>query len=56
MALLAPLPKSTSLLDRLIAEGRATAPVGDLLDLGLPAGKVSRTLSDTLEDVRKDRA
>ncbi len=56
VALLTPLPQSTSVLDRLIAEGRATAAVGDLLDLGLPAGKVSRSLTDALEADRKERA
>jgi prevent-host-death family protein len=37
VARLAPLaPKSTSVLDRLIAEGRATPAQGDLADLGPP--------------------
>jgi prevent-host-death family protein len=55
VALLTPLPSSDSPLDRLVAEGRATAPAGDLLELGLPAGKVSRKLSEALEGVRSDR-
>src|SRR5688572_2722992 len=56
VALLTPLPKPASLLDRLIAERRATAPAGDLMELGLPPGKVGRKLSDALADVREDRA
>lgn len=56
VALLTPLPASTSVLDRLIAEGRATAASGDLLDLGLPTGKVTRSLTNALEAVREDRA
>ncbi len=55
VALLTPPPESTSVLDRLIAEGRATAASGDLLELGLPAGEVSRTLSDALDFTRADR-
>jgi prevent-host-death family protein len=55
VALLTPLRRSTSVLDRLVAEGRATKPAGDLLEIGLPEGKVSRTLSEALEAVREDR-
>ncbi len=55
VALLTPLPRSTSLLDRLIAEGRATAESGDLLELGLPTGRVTRKLTDALESIREDR-
>lgn len=55
VALLTPLPRSTSLLDRLIAEGRATAASGDLLELGLPTGRVTRKLTDALESIREDR-
>ena len=55
VALLTPLPTSASPLDRLIAEGRATEAAGDLLDLGLPDGKVSRKLTKALEAIREDR-
>jgi prevent-host-death family protein len=55
VALLSPFPKPASRLDRLIAEGRATDAAGDLLELGLPGGKVSRKLSAALADVRKER-
>lgn len=55
VALLMPLPRSPSILDRLIAEGRATEPTGDLLELGLPAGRETPKLTSALEAVRKDR-
>ncbi len=55
VALLTPLPKSDSVLDRLIAEGRAVDATGDLLELGLPSGKPSRALSQALESTRSDR-
>lgn len=41
VAILAPLPKTGSTLDRLIAEGLATPATGDLLDLPPPV-KLSR--------------
>lgn len=56
VALLTPLPTPGSILDRLVAEGRASAPTGDLLELGPPGGKPSRTLSEALQSVREDRA
>ena len=55
VAVLAPLPKPANALERLIAEGRATRPVGDLLELGLPTGRVSRKLSRAINALRKDR-
>ena len=55
VAVLAPLPKPANALERLIAEGRATRPVGDLLELGLPTGRVSRRASRALQELRKDR-
>ena len=55
VAVLAPLPKPANALERLIAEGRATRPVGDLLALGLPKGRVSRRASRALQELRKDR-
>jgi hypothetical protein len=47
--------RGTTLIARLIQQGRATEPVGDLLEIGLPEGKVSRTLGEALEAVREDR-
>ncbi len=55
VAVLAPLPKPTTVLERLIADGRATRPIGDLLDLPPPKGPVSRRASRALQDLRKDR-
>lgn len=57
VARLAPLPKGESILDRLIAEGKATAAEGDLLDLGPPLPRLpgERSLSEILDDLREDR-
>jgi prevent-host-death family protein len=55
VAVLAPLPKPTNALEWLIATKGATRPVGDLLDLGLPKGRVSRRLSRAVIELRKDR-
>jgi prevent-host-death family protein len=57
VAVLAPLPGHGSILDRLIAEGRATAARGDLLDLGPPPAPEpgDRPLSEILDEQREDR-
>lgn len=55
VGLLLPLPKKLSPLERLIAEGRATRPVGSLLDLPPPRGEVSTKASDALIADREDR-
>ncbi len=55
VAILAPLPEASTPLGRLISTGRATAPVGDLLDLDPPEGEVSTRLSDALEREREER-
>ncbi len=56
VALLVPLPDSDSVLSRLIASGRATAPVGDLLDLGPPLRRRrGKPLSRLLEELREER-
>jgi antitoxin (DNA-binding transcriptional repressor) of toxin-antitoxin stability system len=58
VAILAPLPPAASVLERLIAEGRATPPHGDLLDLRRPPMKMlkaSRRASRALERERADR-
>jgi prevent-host-death family protein len=36
VAMLVPLPKAATPLQKLIASGRASTPTGDLLGLGLP--------------------
>ena len=56
VAILAPLPAGASPLERLVAAGRATAPRGDLRELGAPrGGHVSRRASAVLRDLRTDR-
>ena len=52
VALLVPLPIGLSPLERLIAEGRVRAPVGDPRDLPLPEGEPSNKVS---EDLIRDR-
>jgi prevent-host-death family protein len=56
VALLSPLPAAATPLERLIAAGRASVPIGDLRDLGLPPGpRVSRRASAALRKLREDR-
>ena len=55
VALLVPLAGSLSPLARLIAEGRASMPDGDLLDLSEPAGEPSNAASEALIADRGDR-
>lgn len=52
VALLIPLPPPQTPLERLIAEGRVRAPVGDPRDLPLPEGEPSNAVS---EDLIRDR-
>jgi prevent-host-death family protein len=53
VAVLAPLAEGDA-LERLVASGRASAPEGDLLDLGPPV-KAGRGLSAALREQRADR-
>lgn len=56
VALLTPLPDRQTRLARLIAEGRATAPVGRLEDLGPPLKlRLRISLSGALEEERQER-
>jgi prevent-host-death family protein len=55
VALLVPIVEDSTPLQRLIAAGLATAPEGDLLELGPPPGKVSRSLSEALLEEREER-
>ena len=55
VGLLLPLPEELSPLERLIAEGRATRPVGNLLDLPPLPGEPSTEVSDALIADREDR-
>jgi prevent-host-death family protein len=55
VAILAPLPEASTPLRRLVTSGRATAPAGDLLELGTPEEAVSTRLSDALFEEREER-
>jgi antitoxin (DNA-binding transcriptional repressor) of toxin-antitoxin stability system len=55
VAILAPLPKSMSVLERLKREGRLTPAKGDLLALKRPPMAMSRRGSEALELQREDR-
>ena len=56
VAILAPLPETSTPLGRLIVSGRARAPAGDLLELGTPEGEpASTSLSEALDEEREDR-
>jgi prevent-host-death family protein len=55
VAILAPLPKPVSMLERLRADGRVTPARGDLLALRRPRMAVSRRGSCLLAIQRRDR-
>lgn len=55
VAVLGPLPESSTALGRLVAEGRATEPVADLLELGPPCGPVTTEASEALREERGER-
>lgn len=56
VAILAPLPKPASVLERLRLEGRLTPAAGDLLTIMRPlTGRTSRRGSRALQRVRADR-
>jgi prevent-host-death family protein len=55
VAVLAPIGRPKSSLARLISSGRVLAPTGDLMDLLPPKDRVSKNVSEALEDVRSDR-
>jgi prevent-host-death family protein len=57
VARLAPLPKGESIVDRLIAEGKATPAKGDLRALPppLPRRPGERPMSEILDEMREDR-
>ena len=55
VAVLAPLPRPSSVLERLRAEGRLTPASGDLLALKRPPMAVSRRGTEALEKERADR-
>ena len=55
VAILAPLPPAMTVLDRLVAEGKATRAIGDVLELKRPPMPVSRRGSRELQRQRADR-
>ena len=56
VAILRPLPKATNVLDRLVAEGRASAPSRSVRDLPRPlAVRLERPLSRILDELRDER-
>ena len=55
VGLLLPLPRKLSPLERLIAEGRATRPKGDLRDLRPLPGEPSTAVSEALLADREER-
>lgn len=55
VAILAPLPKQISVLERLRREGRVTPAKGDLLTLKRPRMAVSRRGTRALQLQRRDR-
>jgi prevent-host-death family protein len=55
VAMLIPLQHAATPLERLIASGRASEPVGDLLELGPPEGRASTAASTALSVQREER-
>ena len=55
VALLIPLAGNESPLAKLIAQGRASSPKGDLLDLDPPVGQPSKAATEALMADRDDR-
>jgi prevent-host-death family protein len=54
VAMLAPLPKDATPIEQLIASGRATPGVGDVLSLGPPRGRPSNRFSRLLIAMRDE--
>ena len=55
VAILAPLPSPLKPMERLAAQGKVILAKHDLLSLGLPSGKVSKSVSRALAALRDDR-
>lgn len=57
VALLTPAPGKSTVLRRLVSVGRASAPAGDLLELGAPLGRKrgGTSLARTLSQEREER-
>jgi prevent-host-death family protein len=56
VALLVPLPEHATPLQRLVAAGVASQPIGRLADLSSPSGNRSNELSHALQQEREERA
>ena len=55
VAILAPLPKPSTPLERLVASGQVARPEEDLMELLPPRGRISTDLSDALREERAER-
>ena len=56
VAILRPLPRGSSALEQLVAEGRAQTPSRSLRDLPRPLNlKLERPLSELLDEMRDER-
>lgn len=55
VAVLVPVPPASTVVDRLVAAGRAVRAQGDPRDIARPKGRPTTTLSDALAWVRQDR-
>ena len=55
VAILRPMPKTNDVIERLIAEGRATRPTRSIRDLPKPLDvKLDKPLSEILDEIRED--
>lgn len=55
VAMLVPLPRPATTVEKLVASGRAAGASGDLLALGLPTHRLDGAASAALDAVRDDR-
>ena len=57
VAILRPLPRTSNVLDRLVAEGVATPATRSIRDIPRPLlkGKLDRPLSEILDEMRQER-
>ncbi|MGH2556838.1 MAG: type II toxin-antitoxin system Phd/YefM family antitoxin [Actinomycetota bacterium] len=55
VAVLGPIPEASTTLGRLVANGRARPPAGDVLELPPPRAAVSTKGTDALDELRAER-
>ncbi len=55
VAMLVPLTRPSTAVERLVASGRASPGEGDLIELGAPSGQVAERLSEALAREREER-